>query len=146
MYKVLFVCIHNSARSQMAEAFLKKYGGNDFIAESAGLEPGVLNKNVIEVMKEIGIDISRNPTKSVFDLFIKGEKYDAVVTVCDEASAERCPIFPGKVKRIAWSFADPSAFQGTQEEILEQTRKVRDTIEDKVKEFITQALQIMYWV
>src|SRR5450432_2617897 len=99
MYKVLFVCIHNSARSQMAQAFLKKYGSENFIAESAGLEPGTLNKNVVEVMKEIDIDISQNKTQSVFDLFIKGRTYNAVVTVCDEASAESCPIFPGKVKR-----------------------------------------------
>jgi arsenate reductase len=146
MYKVLFVCIHNSARSQMAEAFLKKYGGENFIAESAGLEPGTLNKKVVEVMKEIGIDISQNKTQSVFDLFIKGRLYNAVITVCDEASAESCPIFPGKVKRIAWSFADPAAFKGTHEEILEQTRKVRDEIESKVKKFVLEASQIMYWI
>ncbi|HVM89621.1 MAG TPA: arsenate reductase ArsC [Puia sp.] len=146
MYKVLFVCIHNSARSQMAEAFLNKYGSNDFIAESAGLEPGTLNKNVVAVMKEEGIDISRNQTKSVFDLFVKGERYDAVITVCDEASAERCPIFPGKVKRLAWSFEDPSSFAGTNEEIMERTRKVRDAIEAKVNEFIPQAKEMMYWV
>src|ERR1700740_2897250 len=100
-HKVLFVCIHNSARSQMAEAFLSKYGSEFFEAESAGLEPGELNPNVIEVMKETGIDISKKETKSVFDLFSKGKMYNVVITVCDEASAERCPIFPGFVKRIA---------------------------------------------
>ena len=143
---VIFICTHNQARSQMAEAFLNKYGSNDFIAESAGLEPGTLNKNVVAVMKEEGIDISRNQTKSVFDLFVKGERYDAVITVCDEASAERCPIFPGKVKRLAWSFEDPSSFAGTNEEIMERTRKVRDAIEAKVNEFIPQAKEMMYWV
>jgi arsenate reductase len=109
-YKILFVCIHNSARSQMAEALLKKYGSEHFEAESAGLEPRKLNPNVVEVMKEIRIDISDNGTQSVFDLFRKGRLYNAVVTVCDEASAESCPIFPGRVKRVAWSFADPSSF------------------------------------
>ncbi len=93
-HKILFVCIHNSARSQMAEAFLKKYGGEHFEAESAGLEPGTLNPNVVEVMKEVGIDISNNGTQSVFDLFWKGRLYNAVITVCDKVSAESCPIFP----------------------------------------------------
>lgn len=146
MYKVLFVCIHNSARSQMAEAFLKRYGSENFIAESAGLEPGILNKNVVEVMKEIDMDMSGNKTQSVFDLFRKGKTYNAVITVCDEASAESCPVFPGKVKRIAWSFADPSTFKGTPEEILEQTRKVRDEIKTKVQEFVPEASRIMYWI
>src|ERR1039458_7771996 len=116
-FKVLFVCIHNSARSQMAEAFLNKMGGEALHAESAGLEPGKLNPFVIKVMREVGIDLSNNGTQSVFDLFRMGRRYDAVVTVCDAASAEQCPIFPGKVKRIAWSFPDPSAKKGTEEEI-----------------------------
>src|SRR5450432_1225982 len=103
-HSILFVCIHNSARSQMAEAFLKKYGSEYFEAESAGLEPGKLNPNVVDAMKQAGIDISNNGTQSVFDLFRKGRLYNAVITVCDEASAESCPIFPGMVRRIAWSF------------------------------------------
>ena len=93
--KVLFICVHNSARSQMAEAFLNKYGGDKFIAESAGLEPGKLNPIVVDAMKEVGIDISANQTKGVFDFFKQGRRYHYVVTVCDEANAERCPIFPG---------------------------------------------------
>src|SRR5476651_1079343 len=123
--KILFVCIHNSARSQMAEAFLNKFGGDAFQAESAGIEPGKLNPNVVKVMQEIGIDISKKETQGVFDLFKQGKLYQAVITVCDAASAEACPIFPGMIKRLGWSFADPSAFTGTKEEILEQTRKVR---------------------
>src|SRR6478736_282779 len=103
-HKVLFVCIHNSARSQMAEAFLNKYGKDYFIAESAGLEPGKMNPNVVKVMQENGIDLSQKGTQGVFELFKKGTQYDAVVTVGDEASAEQCPVFPGKGKRIAWSF------------------------------------------
>ncbi len=144
-HKILFVCIHNSARSQMAEAFLKKYGGDHFIVESAGLETGSINSNVVTVMKEVGIDLSKKGTQTVFDLFRTGKLYNAVITVCDEASAERCPIFPGPVKRIAWSFKDPSAFKGTQKEILEQTRQVRDEIEKKIKSFVHDTDQISYW-
>jgi arsenate reductase len=96
-YKILFVCIHNSARSQMAEAFLNKYGEGAFKAESAGLEAGKVNPNVVKVMQEVGIDLSKKGTQEVFDLFIKGNLYQAVITVCDEASAGSCPIFPGVV-------------------------------------------------
>jgi arsenate reductase len=130
-HKILFVCIHNSARSQMAEAFLNELGGEHFSAESAGLEPGTLNPVVVQVMKEAGIDISHKNTQAVFDLLKQGKAYDAVITVCDEASAEKCPVFPGKAKRAGWSFPDPSSFAGTKEEILEQTRKVRDAIREK---------------
>jgi arsenate reductase len=143
---VLFVCIHNSARSQMAEAFLKELGDDIFRTESAGIEPGKLNPNVVTVMQEIGIDISRNGTKDVFSLVQSGKTYDAVVTVCDAASAERCPVFPGKTKRIAWSFADPSAFEGTQEELLAQTRAVRDAIREQVTTFIKEASDMHFWL
>lgn len=145
-HKILFVCIHNSARSQMAEAFLNKYGGDAFEAESAGLEPGALNLNVIEVMKEAGIDLTGKPTQSVFDLFRKGRRYNVVITVCDNEAAERCPIFPGVVKRLAWSFRDPSAFTGSREEIIQQTRAVRDEIEQQIESFIKEASQISYWI
>jgi len=129
----------------MAEAFLNKWGHEQFEAESAGIEPGSLNPNVVRVMQESGIDISQNKTKDVFSLFQQGNKYDAVITVCDAASAERCPIFPGKTKRIAWSFEDPSQFKGSQYEILEQTRIVRDAIEVKIKSFITEASDFKFW-
>ena len=144
--KVLFVCIHNSARSQMAEAFLNEIGGDSFIAESAGLEPGVLNPNVVKVMSESGIDISNKPTKSVFDLFRAGVRYDAVITVCDGASAERCPVFPGRTKRVAWSFPDPSQFKGSADEVLAQTRIVRDQVKTKVGEFISEARELSFWL
>ena len=135
-HKVLFVCIHNSARSQMAEAFLRKHGGEAFLSESAGLEPGKLNPNVVTVMQEIGIDLSGKATQGVFDLFKQGKQYDAVVTVCDKEAAERCPVFPGRVRRIAWSFKDPSGFKGSREEVLEGTRQVRDEIERSILAFI----------
>jgi arsenate reductase len=97
-------------------------------------------------MKAVGIDISGNGTQSVFDLFTKGTTFDAVITVCDEASAESCPVFPGRLKRIAWSFTDPSSFTGTKEEILAKTVLVRDQIEKKVLEFISQATDLQFWI
>ena len=145
-HRILFVCIHNSARCQMAEAFLNQAGGEKFTAESAGLEPGILNPNVVTVMKEIGIDISNNKTNDVFDLFAQGRKYDAVITVCDAATAEQCPIFPGKVKRIAWSFPDPSAQKGSEEEVLEFTRGVRDEIKVKIAGFMNEASPVDFWI
>ena len=134
--KVLFVCIHNSARSQMAEAFLKKYGGDRFEVESAGLEPGKLNPIVVDVMKEVGIDISQNKTKSVFGFYKQGKQYDYVVTVCDESQSGACPVFPGKGERLHWGFSDPSQFQGSLEGKLRQTRAVRGQIEGKVKDWL----------
>ena len=131
--RVLFVCIHNSARSQMAEAFLNQICGEEFEAHSAGLEPGKLNPIVVEAMREIGMDISGNPTKAVFDMFKSGKIFAYVITVCDEASAERCPIFPGVTRRLHWSFPDPSSMQGTHEEKLAKTREVRDTIKAKIE-------------
>ena len=130
--KVLFVCIHNSARSQMAEAYLNKLSGDRFEAQSAGIEPGKLNPVVVASMKEDGIDISGNKTKSVNDFLDK--KMDYVITVCDATSGERCPFFPGAVKRLYIEFPDPSALQGTFEEKLEKTRKIRDNIKLKIKE------------
>lgn len=136
MTRVLFLCVHNSARSQMAEAFLKKWGGRRFEAESAGLEPGVLNPFVVRAMAEIGIDISRNTTKSVFDLFLQEKIYQIVVTVCSKEAAERCPVFPGLAERHHWPFDDPSSFRGSEEEIMSRVRIVRDRIEAAVKEFV----------
>jgi arsenate reductase len=133
--KVLFVCVHNSARSQMAEAFMNHLCGDRFIAESAGLEPGALNPLVVEVMKETGIDISSNKTKSVFDFYTKGKLYRYVITVCDESSAEQCPLFPGVTARLHWSFEDPTRFAGTDEERLQQIRVLREIIRKKVQEF-----------
>lgn len=146
MLNVLFVCVHNSARSQIAEAHLNLLGKGKFYAESAGLEPGKLNPNVVAVMQESGIDISHHPATSVFDRFKEGKRYDAIVTVCDASNSERCPIFPGKTKRIAWSFEDPASFTGSKEEIMEKTRKVRDEIKDKITAFIREAGNLSYWI
>ena len=142
--KVLFVCIHNSARSQMAEAFLNQLGKDKFKAESAGLEPGILNPVVVEAMKETGIDISGNKTKSVFDFFKEGRTYHFVITVCDESAAERCPIFPGIAKKLHWGFKDPSSIEGTLEEKLRGTRIIRDQIKAHIEKFISDSEIINY--
>ncbi len=130
--KVLFVCIHNSARSQMAEELLRKLAGDRFEVASAGIEPGQLNPVVVEVLKEERIDIACKRTQSVMDLLKRGNLYSYVITVCDEASAERCPIFPGVAKRLHWGFTDPSTFEGSWDEKLSRTRAVRDEIKNKI--------------
>ena len=131
--KVLFICVHNSARSQMAEAFLNALCGDQFEAHSAGLEPGNLNPLAVEAMREIGIDISHNQTQSVFDVFKSGELFAYVITVCDESSAERCPILPGVTHRLHWSFPDPAGLSGSREERLAGTRKIRDQIRARIE-------------
>ena len=134
--KILFVCIHNSSRSQMAEAFVNTFHSDKFIAESAGLEPGILNPLVVKSMSEIGIDISQNKTKGVFDFYKSGKMFSYVITVCDETSGQRCPIFAGITKRISWSFEDPSSFIGGEEEKLIKIAKIRDAIKIKIEEFV----------
>jgi arsenate reductase len=136
--RVLFICVHNSARSQMAEAFLNEFGSDRFAAESAGLEPGVLNPLVVKAMGEIGIDISAKTTRSAFDLLRQGKWYGWVITVCDESQAATCPIFPGAGQRLHWSFPDPAAFKGSEEEKLEQVRKLRNCIAEKVKGWLEE--------
>lgn len=133
---ILFVCIHNSARSQMAEAFVNHSGNENFRAESAGIESGKLNPIVVKTMLEKEIDISENKTKTVDELLASGKEFDFVITVCDEASAERCPVFPGTGKKLHWGFPDPSSFTGTDEEKIAGTRIVRDAIQKKVLEFL----------
>lgn len=134
--KVLFVCVHNSARSQMAETFLTHYGRELFEAESGGLSPGNLNPLVVDVMKEEGFDISANTPKRVFDFVKSGKTFHYVITVCDQATAQKCPVFPGITKRLHWSFEDPSSFTGTYQEKLSKTRDVRDQIKSRILEFI----------
>ncbi len=136
MRNILFVCIHNSARSQMAEAFLNRLGEGKFISESAGIEAGNLNPLVVKAMAEIGYDLSQNKTKSVFDFHKQGKTYWSVIKVCDQANGERCPIFPGTVNNFNWNLPDPSALQGTEEEKMVEIRKIRDQVKLKVEEFI----------
>jgi arsenate reductase len=120
----------------MAEAYLNRFASDRFEAESAGLEPGILNPLVIEAMKEEGIDLSANQTNSVFDYFKEGRLYSYVIAVCSKEAEERCPIFPGVNRRLHWPFDDPAAFEGSQDQKLEKTREVRDQIKAKVLEFI----------
>lgn len=133
--RILFVCIHNSARSQMAEAFVNQMCKGSYEAHSAGLEPGILNPLVVEAMQEVGIDIAGAKTKSVAETLARGPKFTRVVTVCDEASAERCPTFPGGVERDHWGFPDPSALAGTHEERLAGVRRIRDDIRHRVSQW-----------
>jgi len=133
---VLFICVHNSGRSQMSEAFLKHYAGDRFDAQSAGLEPGGLNPLVVEAMAEIGIDISQNKTKSVFDIRKSGELFQYVISVCNAESAEKCPIFPGPTTRLHWSFHDPLGVTGTHEQKLQKVRQIRDEIASKIQDWL----------
>jgi arsenate reductase (thioredoxin) len=141
--KVLFVCSHNSARSQIAEAFVNNISGESFHAESAGMDPGTLNPLAVEVMKEAGIDISRNMTKSVFEKYKNGELFSYVIAVC--AEAETCPLFPGlRMETLHWHFDDPETFTGTHDEKMAKVRRVRDAIQEKVKEFIERTRSASY--
>lgn len=134
--RVLFVCVHNSARSQMAEAWLNHLYGEMFEAESAGLEAGTLNPLAVAAMKEVGIDISSNQTRDAFEVYKSGKIFSYVVTVCDEASAERCPVFPGITRRMHWSFPDPAALVGTEAEKIEMVRQIRDSIKRKIQGWV----------
>lgn len=134
--RVLFICNHNSARSQMAEAFLNAMAGDRFEAESAGFDVRELNPLAVTVMKEVGIDISGNKTKEIFDLYRHGRSFSHEIKVCDRVHEERCPLFPGMVKRISWSFADLATLLGSDEEKLAAIRLIRDEIKAAVAEFI----------
>jgi arsenate reductase (thioredoxin) len=134
-YKILFICVHNSARSQMAEAFVNQLCGDEFEAQSAGLEPGKVNPIVVEALQEVGIDISGKPTQGVSELIGSGEQFSHVVTVCSEAEAEGCPYFPGVVQRLHWPFPDPSKLTGSHDEKLARVREIRGQIQRKVEAF-----------
>jgi len=136
-HRVLFVCVHNSARSQMAEELLRKIAGDRFDVESAGLEPGTLNPYAVAALREEGIDITGKKTVSAFDLLKQGRYYTYVITVCDETSAESCPIFPGRREALHWSFPDPSKFTGTDEEIMERVRELRNGIKERVSGWVS---------
>lgn len=123
----------------MAEAWLNQICPESFVAHSAGLEPGTLNPLAVEAMREVGIDISRNETKSVFDIFRSSKLlFSHVITVCDETSAERCPIFPGVARRLHWSFPDPSAVTGTLEEKMREVRTIRDMIKQRIESWCAE--------
>ncbi len=133
--RVLFICVHNSARSQMAEAWLNYICGEFFEAQSAGLEPGTINPFVAQAMSEVGIDLSSKKTQAVFDVWKSGLLFKYVVTVCSEAEASGCPIFAGVATRLHWPFRDPSQLTGSDEARLMEIRKIRDEIRLKVEEW-----------
>ena len=134
--RVLFVCTHNSARSQMAEGLLRVLGGDRFEAASAGTEKTSVNPLAIRAMAERGIDISGHASKTVDGLLQEG--WDYLVTVCDDAN-ERCPFVPGIRTRLHWSFPDPSRATGTPEERLAVFCRVRDQIEARLSEWLRTA-------
>ena len=129
MKTVLFICTHNSARSQMAEAFLNKLCGDKYEAGSAGVTPTGINPYVAKAMAEVGVDLSTHRSKSIMEF--QGKNFNYVVTVCD-AARENCPFFPGEIE-VDKSFPDPSAFTGTEEEILRKVRVVRDDIKNWIE-------------
>lgn len=133
--RVLFICVHNSARSQMAEAWLNYTCGDFFEAHSAGLEPGTINPVVVQAMAEVGIDLSKKETQRVFDVWKSGQMFQYVITVCSDAEAIGCPIFPGVTTRFHWPFPDPSQLAGSDEEKLHGTRRIRDEIRVKIEEW-----------
>lgn len=135
--RVLFVCIANSFRSQVAEAFLNYKYGDDFEAESAGFKTKPINPLAIEVMQEYGIDISNNSVDRLMDFYNEGRKYQYVITVCNRGEEEDCPIFPGVVTRLSWSgFDDPDNFTGSEDEKKNNARTLRDNIEKRIDEFV----------
>jgi arsenate reductase (thioredoxin) len=140
--KVLFICVHNSARSQMSAALLNEICGEFFEAQSAGFEPGTLNPLAVEALQEIGIDISRNETQSVFDVFKSGQLFAYAITVCSESESKGCPIFAGVTKRLHWAFEDPSQFTGTHAERLAKTRELLEEIRAKIEEFCNEHCEL----
>ena len=138
--RVLFICGHNSGRSQIAEAFLKDMAGDWIHVESAGLEPKPVNPLVVEVMLEIGYDLSQAQSDSVFEFFKAGRLYDYVITVCDETAAGQCPVFPGITKRFHWPFRDPEELGGTHEEKLNDLRQIREQIREKVADWVKSVI------
>ena len=136
--RVLFFCVHNSARSQMAEAWLRHLGGEAFEVESGGLEPGTVKPLMIAAMREVDIDLSKKRTQSVFDVFKSGRTFDYVIALCDEANAKRCPVFPGAAKLLHWDFPERPKQRQVEAEQLPHFRKVRDLIKDRVTTWMTE--------
>lgn len=134
--RVLFLCTHNSARSQMAEGLLRNMAGDRFDVFSAGTERTYVQPLAIDAMREIGIDITAQTSKTLDEL--EGQTFDYVITVCDRAN-ESCPILPGTTERIHWSFEDPTAATGTDEQRLRAFRTVRDALQQRLRIFLTLA-------
>ena len=132
----LFICVHNSARSQMAEAYVRLLSNGEIQVESAGFEPTEINPLVVAVMKEEGIDLTNKKTQSVFDLFKQGKTYRFVITVCDASQGRQCPLFPGVTHRLHLPFPDPAALTGTDAEKLVKLREIRDAMKKLMQDFV----------
>ncbi|MCF8144236.1 MAG: arsenate reductase ArsC [Deltaproteobacteria bacterium] len=137
--RVLFICVHNSGRSQMAEAFLNTLAGDRFQAESAGFDPTRIYPLVIKAMQEIGMDLSKKQTQSVFKLYQEGKLFDYVITVCEESAEDQCPMFPGVTRRLNWPFDNPEAFEGSHEEKLNHVKRVRDEVRARIESWVQQS-------
>lgn len=134
--RVLFVCTGNSARSQIAEALLRDFGGTEFEVNSAGTEPGVVNPYSVRVLDEIGIDWSAARSKSVTEFI--GRPFDYVITVCDRAR-QTCPVFPGNHNTLHWGLDDPAEVEGTDEQKLEAFRRTRTEVATRLRPFVELA-------
>ncbi len=130
--RILVLCTGNSARSQMGEGLFRAEGGSGVEVHSAGTKPSIVRAEAIAVMKELGIDISGHRSKSVDEF--QGQPFDLVVTVCDNAR-DNCPVFPAARQRLHWSFEDPAAVEGTEEERLASFRRIRDQIHERIRTF-----------
>jgi len=134
--KVLFLCTGNSARSQMAEAFLCRYAGDRFEVYSAGLEPKGINPYTVRVMEELGLSLEEHRSKPLTD-YVGKVDFDYLITVCSDAD-EGCPFFPGMGQRMHWGFEDPAAFVGSEQETLAKFREVRDQIDVRIKRWLAE--------
>jgi arsenate reductase len=135
--RVLFLCTGNSARSQMAEALLRRYAGDVFEVHSAGLEPRGVNSLTVKVMGEVGIDISNQTSKGI-ETYLGKTHFHYLITVCDDAD-QNCPtVWPGVNNRLHWSFADPARFEGSEEEKLAKFREARDQIEERIRQWVVE--------
>jgi arsenate reductase len=131
--RVLFVCVHNAARSRMAEALLRELGGPRFEVTSAGFEPREVNPLVVEALADIGLSLPTTAVQpSVFELFKAGRHFHYVIGVCDEEHGQKCPLFPGVTQRIYWSFPDPATFTGSHEERLARVIEVREALRARI--------------
>jgi len=139
--RVLFLCTSNSARSQMAEAFLREYGGERFEAHGAGLEPKGIHPFTVQVMREAGLDVSGQRSKGV-EAYLGKVLFQYLITVCDDAD-QNCPsTWPGVNQRLHWSFEDPARFEGTDEQKLAKFREIRDLIEQKIIAWLETVPQV----
>jgi arsenate reductase len=136
MIKVIFLCTHNSARSQIAEAFLTKYAGEHFEVYSAGYQPQPIHPYTFKVMQEIGYDLSKQQPKDLWEI-AKNQHFGIIITVCQKTETD-CPTIPGTSTRLYWNIEDPAAFEGSDEEKLAKFRQVRDQIREQIINFLNE--------